>query len=302
MKGVFIMINFFKNRILKVYEACNRKTFLVLSLGLFFCSAVITLIAMFLPYMAYSAISGPANLFEINWLRADIIFLCNIFILYFLSCLKIKGVVAASLISTFVFLKEVNDAVDSYSIFLDSYGFGIGFSFIRTATILSFLALILFIVSYFALKQRFEIYRSEELRSTSLKSLFESLIVKISSLENNYKYSFIGGMLILISIFLPIKHTPFKSTMAYMFIGESSTGSLVMGFFVIVLLKSILDNKKSLYYLFSSLTAFTFLFWTIFKELFVKSKIGIGFIFYLVGILLVALFAVKEYRQDTSVK
>ena len=109
-------------------------------------------------------------------------------------------------------------------------------------------------------------------------------------------------MLILISIFLPIKHTPFKSTMAYMFIGESSTGSLIMAFFVIVLLKSILYNKKSLYYLFSSLTAFTFLFWTFFKELFMKSKIGIGIIFYIVGILLVALFAVKEYRRDTLVK
>ena len=46
----------------------------------------------------------------------------------------------------------------------------------------------------------------------------------------------------------------------------------------------------------------SYLFWILFKELFVKSKIGIGFIFYLVGILLVALFAVKEYRQDTSVK
>ena len=296
------MFSFFINRISKVYEACKSKTFLVLSLGLFFCSAIITLIAMFLPYMAYSAIDGPANLFKINWLRADIIFFSNIFILYFLSCLKIKGVVAASLISIIVFFNEVNDAVDSFSIILDSYGFGIGFSVIRTATMLSFLAIILFLISYFVLKQRFEIHISEQLRSTSLKSLFGSLMTKLSSLEKNYKYSFIGGILILCSLFLPIKHTTFKSSIAYMFIGESSTGSLVMALFIIMLLKSILDNKKNLYYLFSSLTAFTFLFWTLFKELFVKSKNGIGFIVYIVGILLVALFAVKEYRQDTSVK
>lgn len=79
------MFNFFKNRVLKVYAACNRQAFLVLSLGLFFCSAIITLIGMFLPYMAYSTINGPENLFAINWLRADIIFLSNILILFFLS-------------------------------------------------------------------------------------------------------------------------------------------------------------------------------------------------------------------------
>lgn len=296
------MFNFFKNRVLKVYAACNRQAFLVLSLGLFSCSAIITLIGMFLPYMAYSAINGPENLFAINWLRADIIFLSNILILFFLSYLKIIGVLASSLISTFVFLNEVNDAVDSYSIILDPYGFGIGFEFIRIATFLSIFAVILFIVSYFVLKQRFDIHISQELRSISLKSFIEKLLVKISSFKKNYKFSFIGGILILISIFLPIKLLPFKSTMAYMFIGESSTGCLVMAIFVIMLLRSIWDNKKNFYYLFSTLTAFTFLFWTLFKELFTDSKTGIGFAFYLIGILLVAFFAVKEYRQDSLVK
>lgn len=296
------MFRSLKNRASKVFEACHRKTFLTLSMGLFFCSAVITIVGMLLPFMKDSSLDGPANLFLINWVRADIIFFSNIFILYFLSNLKIKGILASTFISIFVFLKEFNDSLEFVDSFIISYIHGIGSIVLLIACALAILALIFFIVSYFALGKRFNTSILEELSSTSLKSLFENFKKKISSLKKNYKYSFIGGILVLGSIFLPIRMRLANSNLAYLFMGVSSIASLVMAFFVGMLFKSILDDNKSRYYLFSSLTAFTVLFWALFENLFRGFKFGIGFGLYFVGIFLVSFFAIKEYRQNESVQ
>lgn len=297
------MVNWFKERVNLISTALNNKVVLKISFLLFSLSALFGVIGVFLPFVVkYTNTSNPP-LYSINWVSANIILIFSVLTIYFLFHVKDIFMIVSSIISDIIVTKEGNIALDDGFGIFGNDAFGFGAKLLSLSLILSIIAVVLYIVGRLVLGQKLNSDFLNVLQSKNSPGFFGAVITRFNTLDSTYKMPFIGAILVFISLFLPFIALKLNFRIGDCPVGLNLFTSIVTAVFTILLLVSILSNNLKNYYIFSGLTIATCPYWIIKSRVFDRNimfGIGIGFFIFIVGILLITVPTVLNYRKHNN--
>lgn len=297
------MVDWFKERVKLISMALNNKVVLKISFLLFSISALFGVIGVFLPFVVkYTATDNPP-LYSINWVSANIILVFSVLTIYFLFRVKDIFMIISSILSDAIATKEGNIALDHGFGIFGNDAFGFGAKLLSLSLILSIIAVVLYIVGRLVLGQKLNDNILSELQSKNSPGFFGAVIARFNTLNSTFKMPFIGAILVFISLFLPFVTLKINFRIGDCPVGLNLFSSVVTAVFTILLLISILSNNIKNYYIFSGLTIATCPYWIIKSRVFDKNimfGMGIGFFIFIVGILLITVPTVLNYRKNNN--
>lgn len=142
---------------------------------------------------------------------------------------------------------------------------------------------------------------TENDRNDGLKTYVPVFLRYISDLEKSLRFSMIGALSVLLSLFLPFYSLKRGRAVADLPVGLSMPGSIVTAVVVILLIASIIRTERKKYFFLSGIVVASVLFWIPVSNMFDTNRLyrtDIGLYLYWIGILLVLAGAVLAYRKD----
>lgn len=196
-------MNSFKKRIYEIGLAANKHVVLIIAFGVFVLSALLGVIGVFFPFVVKITYTSNPPLFSINWVRADIVLIANLLSLYFLYTLELRGLLVAKIIGSIFIFKELKlSSEEAFGLFRMDY-YGTGGRLLYFSMIFTIIAIVLLFVSKIVLGQNLNKDVAAKIQSKDIYLSPTSVKAFYAKLSPRFQKSFIGSILVLVSLFLP---------------------------------------------------------------------------------------------------